>query len=207
MLICYVAGASLSKENFRVGALTSNEISRYDDELADNSLATSISSSRATSCATSPTASGTRVTSPTASGTTPRPSPVPFTPRQLSASIAASENLRLLSSVVIALWAILSHHGYLLGANFSPLFVVMLTDVSIIFGLLLLDKANKNKSEEADKANKNKGEEAVSLGKEGSGWSTNIGGILEAVILFQQAASAIFMDCCICMIITICGVA
>ena len=135
-----------------------------------------------------------------ATGTAPRTSQSVFTPRQISASISASQNIRLLCSLVIALLVILSHHGFplmVLGRiiSFRPLLLVLLTDATVILGPLLLNQGNEHRGEEA----------ARSKGKEGDSWTMNLGGMLEAAMLLQKSLGAVFMDCSICAVIMICG--
>lgn len=124
-----------------------------------------------------------------------------FSSKQVSRSIAASENIRLIGAVVIALLVILSNHGYAFGGavmgsilNFRPLFLVMLTDVTIVLGLLITNHGTDAKENEKART-----------GKQEHGWPSNIGDALEAWLMIRTVSSAVFMDCSICAVIMIAG--
>ncbi|RZR73701.1 hypothetical protein BHM03_00027173 [Ensete ventricosum] len=120
-----------------------------------------------------------------------------FSSKQVSHSVSTSENTRLLFAVAIALLVILSNHGYSLGGassiiNFRPLFLVMLSDITIVLGLLMTTQARVEKVKE----------KGSRTGKEEYDSADDA---LEAFLMFQKAARAVFMDCSICAAIMICG--
>ncbi|KAG6513219.1 uncharacterized protein LOC121969285 [Zingiber officinale] len=126
---------------------------------------------------------------------------MPFSSKQVSRGISASENKRLLCAVIIALLVIMSNRGYTLGGGvansiliFRPLFLAILTDITIILWLLMTTQ---------HKAEKEK--EKVRTGRDESGSTNTVGDAVDALLAFQKAATAIFMDCSICAIIIICG--
>ncbi|ONK76192.1 uncharacterized protein A4U43_C03F24930 [Asparagus officinalis] len=87
--------------------------------------------------------------------TVPKMSHTIFTPRRISVSISASENIRLVCSVIIALLVVLSYHGCSLGINalgsitsFRPLLLVFLTDATVILASLVINQANEQKGKE-----------------------------------------------------------
>ncbi|RWV80536.1 hypothetical protein GW17_00058183, partial [Ensete ventricosum] len=124
-----------------------------------------------------------------------------FSSKQVSRSVAASENKRSIGAVMIALLVVLSNHGYAFGGavmgsivNFRPLFLVMLTDVTIVLGLLMTNRGTDEKENERARS-----------GKQEHGWPSNIGDTLEAWLMLRTVSSAIFMDCSICAVIIIAG--
>ncbi|XP_074581120.1 uncharacterized protein LOC141837646 [Curcuma longa] len=126
---------------------------------------------------------------------------MPFSSKQVSRGISASENKRLLCAVIIALLVVLSNQGYTLGGGavnsiliFRPLFLAIFTDVTIILWLLMTTQ---------HKAEKEK--ERVRTGRDESGSTNTVGDAVDALLAFQKTATAIFMDCSICAIIIICG--
>jgi len=209
----HIAGASLSEDDFRGSFQTrnhaSNEFSSVQPEIktSDEITRYEISNEHDTNNRNGAMARTTSVVDGSsaqvgyrATGTAQRTSYSAFTPRQISTSISASENIRLLCSLVIALLVILAHHGlplFALGSiiSFRPLLLVLLTDATLILGPLLLTQGNDRRGHEA----------ASSKGKEGDGWATNLGGMLEVAMLLQKALGAVFMDCSICAVIMICG--
>lgn len=123
-----------------------------------------------------------------------------FSSKQVSRSVSTSENTRLLFAVTVALMVILSNHGYALGGaasilNFRPLFLVMLSDITIVLGLLMTTQARVKKVKE----------KVSRTGKEEYGPAANTDDALEAFLMFQKVARAIFMDCSICAAIMISG--
>ncbi|CAL9185607.1 unnamed protein product [Musa hybrid cultivar] len=125
-----------------------------------------------------------------------------FSSKQVSRSVSTSENTRLLFAVTVALMVILSNHGYALGGaasiiNFRPLFLVMLSDITIVLGLLMTTQARVEKVKE----------KGSRTGKEeyGPAANTNTDDALEAFLMFQKVARAVFMDCSICSAIMISG--
>ncbi|XP_008808295.2 uncharacterized protein LOC103720387 isoform X2 [Phoenix dactylifera] len=125
-----------------------------------------------------------------------------LTSKQISRAISASENIRLLCAVGIALLVVMSSRGYSLGAtvlgtipNFRPLCLVLLTDTTVIIGHLFVSRKSCSKD----------GEEARRTRQEEFGLANNIGSALEIGLVFQKALNAAFMDCSICAVIMISG--
>ncbi|WOL17727.1 hypothetical protein Cni_G26520 [Canna indica] len=125
----------------------------------------------------------------------------PYSSKQVSNAVSASGNVRLLIAVSIALLVVLSNHGFGFGAGiaisftkFRPLFLVMLTDLSIILWLLMRIPNSDEKEKVPPKTANDEYD-----------WAENIGDMLEAWFVFQNVASAIFMDCSICAIMMISG--
>ncbi|ONK59341.1 uncharacterized protein A4U43_C08F5440 [Asparagus officinalis] len=192
----------------------SNEISRVQpktessDEISNYEIEESVKhETKNQHGAVSPTTSAvTRLSVEGSDRTTdaaPKMSHTIFTPRRISVSISASENIRLVCSVIIALLVVLSYHGYSLGINalgsitsFRPLLLVFLTDATVILAPLVINQANEQKGKET----------ARSTAMEGDCSAMNIGSMLEAAMVFQKAVSAVSMDCSICAVIMICGI-
>lgn len=120
-----------------------------------------------------------------------------LTSKQISRAISASENIRLLCAVSVALLVVMSTRGYSFGtiANFRPLCLVLLTDTTVVIGHLFVSR--KSQSED--------GEEARRRRQDKIGLANNIGNALEIGLVFQKALNAAFMDCSICAVIMISG--
>ncbi|KAF6169604.1 hypothetical protein GIB67_003972 [Kingdonia uniflora] len=116
-----------------------------------------------------------------------------FTASQISSSISASENIRILCSITIALLVVLSHFSIPNGIKriitYRPVHLVLLTDITLVLARLLLWKqvARRAVSEDA------------------SGWADGLGKALETGLVFYKAISAAFMDCSIYAVVVICG--
>ncbi|KAL4603348.1 hypothetical protein ACB092_10G117800 [Castanea dentata] len=128
-----------------------------------------------------------------------------FTPNQISSAIASSERTRILCSVTVALLVVLSYLGFpLLGSyiiksmlSFRPLYLLLLTNVTIVLARLLADKQTGFERAAGDE------NETPSLN--GYGWAEQVGNTLETGLVMQKALDAIFMDCSVYAIIVICG--
>lgn len=128
-----------------------------------------------------------------------------FTPNQISSAIASSERTRFLCSVTVALLVVLSYLGFpLLGSyviksmlSFRPLYLLLLTNVTIVLARLLVDKQTGFERAARDE------NETTSLN--GYGWAEQVGNTLETGLVMQKALDAIFMDCSVYAIIVICG--
>ncbi|XP_077243013.1 uncharacterized protein LOC143883560 [Tasmannia lanceolata] len=126
-----------------------------------------------------------------------------FTATQIISSISASENIRLLCSFLIALLVVLSGHSDPLGSSiirnivaYRPLYLVLLTDVTIVLGLLLL----------RSRGTCEKGEETARItGEEEYGWADRVGKALEVGLVVQKAMNAAFMDCSVYAVLLISG--
>lgn len=172
-----------------------NEISAY--EISNESVTNSPSSAELPMTSVADRSSD-KVSCEAAMGIARNTSNGVLTLKKISGSISASETIRLLCSVVIALLVVLSYHGFSTGlgsiVSFRPLLLVFLTDATIIIGPLLVNQGNENNGYGA----------ASSTGTEGDAW--NVGSMLEAALVLQKALSAIFLDSSICAVIMICGV-
>ncbi|XP_074585447.1 uncharacterized protein LOC141841210 isoform X1 [Curcuma longa] len=124
-----------------------------------------------------------------------------FSSKQVSRGISASETMRLLCAVIIALLVVMSRRGYTLGSgvassilSFKPLFLAMFTDVTII--LWLLKTTQQEDEKEKEKAR---------TGRDESRSTDDIGETVETILVLLKLATAIFMDCSICAVIIVCG--
>ncbi|KAG6466964.1 hypothetical protein ZIOFF_075231 [Zingiber officinale] len=128
---------------------------------------------------------------------------MPFSSKQVIRGISASETMRLVCAVIIALLVVMSRRGYTLASDvassvlsFKPLFLAMITDVTIILWLLKTTQQKEEKEREKEKAR---------TGRDESGSTDVIGDTVEAILVFLKVATAIFMDCSICAVIIVCG--
>ena len=128
-----------------------------------------------------------------------------FTPKQICSAILASENIRLLSSVTVALIVVLSYLGFpLLGTyiiksiiSFRPLYLLLLTNVTVVLAQLLFGKQRGFQRAARDE------NETTQLN--GYGWAEQVSRILETGLVMQKAFDAVFMDCSVYAITVICG--
>lgn len=117
-----------------------------------------------------------------------------FRADQISSSISASENIRLLCSAAIALLAVLSFVFPLWRSIFGrPLFLVLLTDVTIVLGLILIKEGGSSKAKA----------ESRRAGIYGEDWSYKIGKALEVGLVLHKAISAAVIDCSVCVVLLI----
>ncbi|MQM16260.1 hypothetical protein Taro_049213 [Colocasia esculenta] len=114
-----------------------------------------------------------------------------FTAKRISSSVADSENIRTLCAAFIALLVVLSYHGFPLGIGsiicFRPIFLVFLTDVTLVVGMLFT-----RKWEEKDET------DAGTEAQESRDWTDQIGTALETALASQKVAAALFLDCSLC---------
>ncbi|KAJ0091660.1 hypothetical protein Patl1_12857 [Pistacia atlantica] len=128
-----------------------------------------------------------------------------FTPSQISSAISATEHIRLFCSVAVALLVVLSYVGFpLLGSNiiksiisFRPLYLVLLTNLTIVLSRLLFD--NHGGLRRAIRGENN------IPSTDAYGWAEQASKALEVGLLAQKVINAIFMDCSVYSIIVICG--
>ncbi|KAK9130874.1 hypothetical protein Sjap_011361 [Stephania japonica] len=123
---------------------------------------------------------------------------------KVSSSISASENVRVLCSVCLALLVILSHLRFpLLGSRIikgiiasRPLYLLLLTDISIIFTPLFLKQGGYQKP----------GEESKKIPtEERNSQAEAIGKALEVTLILYKVFTAAFLDCSIYAVAVICG--
>ncbi|KAJ8773507.1 hypothetical protein K2173_005753 [Erythroxylum novogranatense] len=121
---------------------------------------------------------------------------------QVSSAITATWRSRLVSTVAIALSVIFSHSGFpVLGSNliksiisFRPLYLVLLTNLTLVLAHLLSDRQRSIVRGEDRTPSTEKYE-----------WTDQAGKALEVVLVIRKAMDAIFIDCSVYGIITICG--
>lgn len=127
-----------------------------------------------------------------------------FTPRNISHSVIATENTRLYFTFVMAILAVSSFNGFMIGGRlvnnimkFRPLFLVLLTDVTIILGCAFMNQRISQKPEN----------NARKVMQEDGGSPNELKKILEIGQVLHKVVGAAFMDCSICAIFMICGMA
>ncbi|KAJ8649911.1 hypothetical protein MRB53_002934 [Persea americana] len=125
-----------------------------------------------------------------------------FTSDQIISAISASENIRLICSAIIALLAVISYSINPLGRSFitsmivsRPIYLVLVTNVTIVLGLLMANKGGSNKAEV----------EARKAAAKTDDWADNVGKALEVGLVLQKALSAVSMDFSICAVLLISG--
>ena len=122
-----------------------------------------------------------------------------ITPRHIGAAIDASEYARMFSSLVIALLVILSHLGFSsLGSSivsFRPVFLLLLTDATIVLGRVLL-------SHHGDPSSASRRETSV---MNGQGIADQVGNALEMVMMMKKIMNAVSMDFSLYAVFLICG--
>lgn len=127
-----------------------------------------------------------------------------FTPNQISSAVAASEITRICCSLAAAFFVFLSYIGPpILGSYliknvvlFRPLYLLLVTNISIVLAHLLLEKQ--------------KG--VISSGKEADsssliaafGLAGQLGKALEVGLVLQHVVGALFVDCSVYSIVVIC---
>ncbi|KAL7164392.1 hypothetical protein ACSBR2_040328 [Camellia fascicularis] len=129
-----------------------------------------------------------------------------FTPKQISSAIAASESTRIYCSLAAAILVVLSYIGFpILGSRimksimfFKPLYLVLLTNISIVLARLLLGKQRRFERIEQEANN------VPSIG-DSFGFAEQLGKALESGLVLQNIMGAVFVDCSIYAIVVICG--
>lgn len=119
-----------------------------------------------------------------------------FSSRELNFCILASENSRALSSLIIALLVVFY---YKISNNIlasRPLYMVLLTDITIVIARIYREKARVLAESEGDKGE---------ASKEGHGWGDAVK-LLERGLVAYQAIRGVFIDCSIYLVIVVCGI-
>lgn len=123
-----------------------------------------------------------------------------FTLKRISTCVSSSENFRLVCATLIAFLVILPYHGYNLLGNrvtsanvitFKPLYLVLLTDATIVFMLLLLNdkpERNNNHTPQADCG------------------GFNLVKALEFFLVMRKAIKSVLADCSICALVVMIGI-
>ncbi|XVE88916.1 hypothetical protein DITRI_Ditri19aG0107300 [Diplodiscus trichospermus] len=128
-----------------------------------------------------------------------------FSSKRVNSCIIASERTRSFCALLIALFVLLSHiDSPLLGMNIvrsesivasRPLFMIFLTDLTVVLGRLFLDKKGDSEEDEEEKTgiqnNKRNWEGAVKL--------------LERGLVVYQTIRGLFIDFSIYAVVVICG--
>ncbi|KAK3028330.1 hypothetical protein RJ639_037792 [Escallonia herrerae] len=126
-----------------------------------------------------------------------------FSLKEINSCIMASENTRAFCSVMIAVLAVLSHISLprtivksrsIIASR--PLYVLLLTDVTIVIARLALEK--RRGFEKAD------GEEQKDAQEDAHNWAGAVK-VLEMGLVLHQTIRAIFIDCSFYLAIVICG--
>ncbi|XP_022732592.1 uncharacterized protein LOC111286714 [Durio zibethinus] len=127
-----------------------------------------------------------------------------FTHRQISSAIDASENTRLLCSVIMAILVVLSHLGFPLLENrflwsiisFRPLYFILLTDLTVVIARLLFhDHGGSGRA--ISEENKNASTDDYN-------WAEQLSKTLEVGLVAKKVIDAVLMDCSVYLTIVIC---
>uniref|UniRef100_A0A7N0T9Z8 Uncharacterized protein n=1 Tax=Kalanchoe fedtschenkoi TaxID=63787 RepID=A0A7N0T9Z8_KALFE len=132
---------------------------------------------------------------------------VPFTPKQISSSVSESESLRNFCSFIVASMVVLSYAGFpILRCSlikkvifFQPLFLLLLTNITIVAAPLL--------GEQQQEGTERRARVSDEASAEGPGMAEQLGDVLEIGLLVQKVVGALFMDCSIYSVIVITGLA
>ncbi|KAF5196692.1 hypothetical protein FRX31_013722 [Thalictrum thalictroides] len=127
-----------------------------------------------------------------------------FTANKISSTVTASENIRIITSITIAVLVVLSHlrvpllSSYIIAAILTtrPVYLVLLTDVTIVVAQILSVKQVVSEKmggeiKPADSEDEHSGAEGL--------------GTLEAGLMLYKAVTAAFMDCSVYLVVVICG--
>ncbi|XP_068651215.1 uncharacterized protein [Aristolochia californica] len=122
-----------------------------------------------------------------------------FSPNRLSLSISATETIRLVSAVIFALIVAMTSQTTtdpLVLQSFltsQPLVLLLLTNITIVLGLILVEKGGSEMTEEG----KTTAQE--------DDWADNVGKVLEVGLMMQKALNAVFMDFSVYAVMLISG--
>lgn len=128
-----------------------------------------------------------------------------FTPGEISSAITASKIMRLGCSIFVALLVVFSYLGFPLPdnkyvksiLNFKPLYLVLVTNATIVVAQLILGKQRG-----AESAARRRQDRASS---DPEHWTENLGRALEAALVMRNVMDAMFMDCASYAVTVICG--
>lgn len=129
----------------------------------------------------------------------------PFSPKQISSAISLSERIRLFCSLAIAMLVVSSQMGFPLLQSgfvksiigFGPLYLVLLTNVTIVIVRLLLRDHGARERRVIG--------ENTSSPADDFGWAEQLGKTLELGLLMQKAIDAVFMDCSVFALVIVFG--
>ncbi|CAN8327048.1 unnamed protein product [Cochlearia groenlandica] len=119
-----------------------------------------------------------------------------ITPKHIGAAIDASEYARMFSSLAIALLVISSHLGFSsLGkiVSFRPVFLLLLTDATIVLGCALLSHRGDSSSASGTGLN---GQQGV---------MDQVSNAIETVMMVKKVMEAVSIDFSLYAVILICG--
>lgn len=129
-----------------------------------------------------------------------------FSSKRINSCIIASQRSRVICSLIIASLVLISYIDYpLLGINIvssesiiasRPLYIVLLTDVTIVLVRLFRERGNHG-SEESER------ERMVSK-EDGDNWVGAVK-LLERGLTVYQAVRGIFIDCSVYLVVVICA--
>ena len=127
-----------------------------------------------------------------------------LSPNQISSAVAATERTRLFCSFAFAILVVLSYLGFPILGNkflksilgFRPLFLVLLTNVTVVVAELL----KKQRSSGTTDRRENRAPPT-----DGNDLAGQLGKTLEIGLLMQKVADAVFMDCAVYAVIVVCG--
>uniref|UniRef100_A0A1J3I1S8 Transmembrane protein n=1 Tax=Noccaea caerulescens TaxID=107243 RepID=A0A1J3I1S8_NOCCA len=123
-----------------------------------------------------------------------------ITPNHIGTAIDASVFARMFAALVIALLVILSQLGFSSLGNvvsFRPVFLLLLTDATIVFGRVLL-------SHHGDHSSASRRENSGTV-MNGQGIADQVGNALETIMMVKKIMDAISMDFSLYAVILICG--
>ncbi|KAL8204983.1 hypothetical protein R6Q57_010606 [Mikania cordata] len=117
-----------------------------------------------------------------------------FSPKQLRPAITASENIRIICSITVAVLVVLADAGFpILRSDgikniilFRPLLLLLITNMTIVAAHFLLQKVKHR-----------------SVGE--TGLANHIGTVLDWGLFVKMGSSAMFMDCSVYSVVVICG--
>ncbi|VFQ84646.1 unnamed protein product [Cuscuta campestris] len=126
-----------------------------------------------------------------------------FTPQKIVYAIKACESIRTRCSLAAAIIVVLCHIGFpLLGTRlvksvvlFRPLFLLLLTNVSVVVGRLLLEKSTPRRVQQ---------EAAGGVLADENDIADRVGKVLELGLMLQKILGAVFIDSSVYAISVIC---
>jgi hypothetical protein len=123
-----------------------------------------------------------------------------ITPNHIGTAIDGSVYARMFAALAIALLVILSQLGFSSMGNvvsFRPVFLLLLTDATIVFGRVLL-------SHRGDPSSASRRENSGTV-MNGQGIADQVGNALETIMMVKKIMDAISMDFSLYAVILICG--
>ncbi|KAL9233920.1 hypothetical protein vseg_008853 [Gypsophila vaccaria] len=129
------------------------------------------------------------------------------TSQQVSAAVAVTEQDRFLCSIVMAILVVLSYSGFPIVGSwifrwiilFRPLFLLLITNVTLIVRRLLPDnEKNLVRGDKDPNAN-------ASILDDGYAWAEEAGRALELGLMLQNVSGALFLDCSVYAAILVVG--